>query len=276
MSQANSHEDRRRFLQLAAAAAVSQIPLPKFIRPAFAEALKQDASASLLAIPLDVTAAIAGGSPNEFEGLRGGFSQGKGLSDFEQSIYEAYAYAAKKAPATEDPRQSLRGLFASRVSDATFQFAKKAGANPKIYDARGDGLTNGGKGGVIKGLRGLLDTLKGQGALADFTLDSSAHDEVKWQQGNPSSLTLTIKAPAGLAAARRLAEDGVGLQLSLAGSAAQGYLKQCKVTSAVGQALADDSEVLTLKLNWAGKARQQGTLDRRSADKLNAARAYRE
>jgi hypothetical protein len=64
MSQANSHQDRRRFLQLAAAAAVSQIPLPNFIRPAFAEALKQDASASLLAIPLDVTAAIAGGSPN--------------------------------------------------------------------------------------------------------------------------------------------------------------------------------------------------------------------
>ena len=69
----------------------------------------------------------------EFEGLRGGFSQGKGLSDFEQSIYEAYAYAAKKAPATEDPRQSLRGLFASRVgSVAQFSLAPATNQSPSL------------------------------------------------------------------------------------------------------------------------------------------------
>ncbi len=35
----------------------------------------------------------------------------------------------------------------------------------QVYDARGDGLTNGGKGGALKGLRVVLDALKAQGLV---------------------------------------------------------------------------------------------------------------
>ncbi len=42
------------------------------------------------------------------------------------------------------------------------------------------------------------------------------------------------------------------------------------------QVASGDGETITLKLAWAGKARQQGTMDRRNADKLNAARGYKE
>jgi len=51
-----------------------------------------------------------------------------------------------------------------------------------VYDARGDGLTNVGKGGVLKGSKVLLDGLKKQGLLDDYTLDTSEYDENEWKQ----------------------------------------------------------------------------------------------
>jgi hypothetical protein len=39
----------------------------------------------------------------------------KPLDGYDAEIYKVYKYAAFKVPATEDPRASLRGLFASKV-----------------------------------------------------------------------------------------------------------------------------------------------------------------
>lgn len=61
---------------------------------------------------------------------------------------------------------------------------------------------------------------------------------------------------------------------SIAASALQGYFKQVKLFSTFEQSFDGDVENLKVTLTWAGKDRQKGTLDRRSKDKMNAARAY--
>jgi hypothetical protein len=62
MAEGPASEGRRRFLELSAAAFLPMI-LTSNTRRAAAEDLKADAAAAFLAIPLDITAAIAGGSP---------------------------------------------------------------------------------------------------------------------------------------------------------------------------------------------------------------------
>lgn len=85
------------------------------------------------------------------------------------------------------------------MSDGLFKYAEANGITPKVYDARGDGLTNTGKGGVLKGSKVLLEGLKKKGLLEDFTLDTSAHDENSWQQGTgTSSISITVKVCTAL------------------------------------------------------------------------------
>ena len=124
--------------------------------------------------------AIAGGSDKEFKSLKEGYESD--LSGVELELYQAYLYGAEKIPQTEDPRASLRPLFESKMSDNLIKFAQSNGISPKVYDARGDGLTNTGKGGVLKGCRVLLDGWKSKGFIQDYTLDTSCHDENAWQQ----------------------------------------------------------------------------------------------
>ena len=124
--------------------------------------------------------AIAGGSDKEFKRLAEDYESD--LSGVELALYQAYMYAAEKVPQTEDPRASLRGLFESKMGDGLIKFSESNGVQPKVYDARGDGLTNVGKGGVIKGCKVLLDGWKEKGLIQDYTLDTSAHDENAWKQ----------------------------------------------------------------------------------------------
>ena len=175
----------------------------------------------------------------------------------------------------DDPRQSLRGLFISKSADSLFQYVTET-AKVKIYDARGDGLTNQGKGGVIKGTKTVLETLKNKGLIGEYSFDSSAHKDLEWAQANPSSLTVTVKAPAGLAANKQMQEDKVGLSFSLVAQTLQGYYKQCKIAATPEIVSTAEGETITMKIAWAGKARQKGTMERRNADKLNAARGYKE
>ncbi len=88
----------------------------------------------------------------------------------ELKLYQAYLYGAEKIPETADPRASLRPLFETKMSDSLIKFAQSNGVQPKVYDARGDGLTNTGKGGVLKGCKVLLDGWKKMGLMQDYTL----------------------------------------------------------------------------------------------------------
>lgn len=240
--------------------------------PAFAG---DDALKKIEDIPLTVLQTIAGGSVKEFTEMKETFKPAKELQGTELALYKLYRYAAVKTPATEDPRLSLRPLFFSKSGDALFQLVAES-AKPKVYDARGDGLTNQGKGGVIKGTRVMLETLKSKGVIGDFSVDSSAHNELSWAQANPSSVTVTVKAPLGAAANKALEEERVGLALSLVAQALSGYYKQCKIQTTPDITTTADGESIKLNIAWAGKARQKNTMDRRNADKLNAARGYKE
>ena len=124
--------------------------------------------------------AIAGGSDKEFKSKLEEYESD--LSGVELKLYQAYLYGAEKIPETADPRASLRPLFETKMSDSLIKFAQSNGVQPKVYDARGDGLTNTGKGGVLKGCKVLLDGWKKMGLMQDYTLDTSAHDENAWQQ----------------------------------------------------------------------------------------------
>ena len=102
----------------------------------------------------------------------------------------------------------MRPLFQSKMSDGLIKYAEANGITPKVYDARGDGLTNTGKGGVLKGSKVLLEGLKKKGLLEDFTLDTSAHDENSWQQGTgTSSISITVKVCAALQRHRHCARQ---------------------------------------------------------------------
>jgi hypothetical protein len=124
--------------------------------------------------------AIAGGSDKEFNSKLEEYESD--LSGVELKLYQAYLYGAEKIPETADPRASLRPLFETKMSDSLIKFAQSNGVQPKVYDARGDGLTNTGKGGVLKGCKVLLDGWKKMGLMQDYTLDTSGHDENSWQQ----------------------------------------------------------------------------------------------
>ena len=137
-------------------------------------------------------------------------------------------YAAIKAPVTEDPRAGLRGVIGLRIGDALYKLATDNGISPKLYDARGDGLSNGGKGGVIKGIKTLCDGLAKKGLLDQVTVDTTGYDEAKWQQANPMSLSVVLKNPAGAAAASQLEKDQVGLEIDIVSAVIAGYLKACK------------------------------------------------
>lgn len=185
-------------------------------------------------------------------------------------------YGADKIPATEDPRASLRPLFQSKMSDGLIKFAEANGITPKVYDARGDGLTNVGKGGVLKGSKVLLDGFKKKGLLEDFTLDTSAHDENAWQQGTAtSSISVVVKKPVGIAAKAALDEYEDPIELSLVGNALSGYMRQCKVVSDFKVEPVKDGEKISFKLSWAGKARLAKDIERRANDKFNTARAFK-
>ena len=67
------------------------------------------------------------------------------------------------------------------------------------------------------------------GLIEDFTIDTSTHEEIKWQQANPSSITLTTKKPVGFAAAAAMQAEKDRLSISLPLAFVTGYLKQCKV-----------------------------------------------
>jgi len=168
-----------------------------------------------------------------------------------------------------------QGCVSGQSGDALFQYVSEA-AKLKVYDARGDGLTNQGKGGVLKGTKILLETLQKKGVIGDFTVDTSAHKELDWQQARPSLISVSVKAPVGLAAAKQLEEEKVGLPLSLVTQALQGYYKQCKIAVTPQITVSGEEEQIKLELAWAGKARQLGTMERRANDKLNAARGYKE
>jgi len=218
--------------------------------------------------------AIGGGSDKEFKANQENYESD--LTGLELSLYKAYMYAAEKVPETEDPRLSLRPLFQSKMSDNLIKFAEANGVSPKVYDARGDGLTNVGKGGVIKGSKVLLDGLKKIGMLEDYALDTSAHDENKWQQGTSSSvISLIVKKPVGMAAGRALAEEDSALELSLVGNALAGYLRQCKVVPEFTVEPQKDGDKINFTLTWAGKARLASSIERRSKDKFNTARAFK-
>uniref|UniRef100_A0A7S1EAD3 Uncharacterized protein n=1 Tax=Hemiselmis andersenii TaxID=464988 RepID=A0A7S1EAD3_HEMAN len=259
-SSTDAADNRRGFLQLAGAAAVALVGTPAFAADA----------TPVPGIVMSVLKVIGGGSADEFAS----FDAATDLTGVDADIYKAYKYASVKCPATEDPRASLRGLFQSKVGDGVYKWGTENGINPKVYDARGDGMTNQGKGGAIKGVSTLLSGYKKKGLLKDFTVDSSKHNEDLWLQGNPTSLTVTVTGASGVGASKAVKD--LGLLESLAASGLQGYFKQVKLFANFDQTIEGDKETLEISLSWAGKARQKGTLDRRAADKLNAARAYQE
>eukprot|EP00802_Teleaulax_amphioxeia_P021782 Tamp_22166.p1 GENE.Tamp_22166~~Tamp_22166.p1 ORF type:complete len:340 (+),score=108.68 Tamp_22166:149-1021(+) len=270
---AGTRADRRALLEFAGKAAL----VPLFVgaadpRAAAAASKEVDAVAK---IPLDVLKAIAGGSDKEFKSLKEGYESD--LSGVELELYQAYLYGAEKIPQTEDPRASLRPLFESKMSDNLIKFAQSNGISPKVYDARGDGLTNTGKGGVLKGCRVLLDGWKSKGFIQDYTLDTSGHDENAWQQGNAASaISVVVKKPVGLAASNALAdEEAPQLQLSLVANLVSGYMRQCKVVSDFKVDPTADGEKISFTLSWAGKARLAQSIQRRSNDKFNTARAFK-
>lgn len=243
-------------------------------RVAAAESLGKDTADALGAIPLGVVKAIAGGSDKEFKSLQGNYESD--LSGVELALFQAYMYGADKIPETEDPRASLRPLFQSKMSDGLIKFAEANSISPKVYDARGDGLTNQGKGGVIKGSKVLLEGWKKKGLVEDFTIDTSAHDENAWQQGtSTSSISIVVKKPIGLAANSALDEYDAPLQLSLVGNLVSGYLRQCKVIPDFKVAKTKDGEKIDFTLSWAGKSRLKKDIERRANDKFNTARAYK-
>jgi hypothetical protein len=223
---------------------------------------------------LPTTQAIGGGSDKEFQSMQGNYESD--LKGLEAALFKAYMYGAEKLPVTEDPRASLRPLFQSKMSDGLIKFAEANGISPKVYDARGDGLTNVGKGGVLKGSKVLLDGLKKKGLLEDYTLDTSAHDENAWQQGQAtSSISVVVKKPAGIAAKAALDEYEDPIELSLVGNALSGYMRQCKVVSDFKVEPTKDGEKINFKLSWAGKARLAKDIERRANDKFNTARAFK-
>merc|ERR1711966_610052 len=169
---------------------------------------------------------------------------------------------------------SLRIFFQSKVADGVFKWAKEGGITAKEYDARGDGLTNGGKGGAVKGVSTLLEGLKKKGLVESFTVDASAHDENKWLQAEPSQITVTVTGAVGAEAAKAFKAEEPDMIMSIAASGIQGYMKTVKLFSSYDQTFDGNTETLKIGLKWAGKDRQSKTLSRRSADKLNAARAY--
>ncbi|EKX36395.1 hypothetical protein GUITHDRAFT_145764 [Guillardia theta CCMP2712] len=242
--------------------------------PSFA-AVKDDVTEKVEKIPLEVLAAMAGGSAKEYEEVKGSFTPQQPLEGIELELFRLYKYATTKMDGSGDPRTSLRTVFLSKVGDSLFKYAEDNGIKPKVYDARGDGLTNGGKGGVLKGLRVLMEGLKKQGLIEDFNIDTSTHEEIQWQQANPSSITLTTKKPVGLAAATAMQAEKDRLSISLPLAFVTGYLKQCKVIATAEEVLSGDEEKLTLNLNWAGKARLASSVERRVNDKFNAARSYK-
>jgi len=238
-------------------------------------AVKSDVAEKIEKIPLDVLASVAGGSVNEYNKVKETLTPKQPLEGVELELFRLYKYGTTKMDGSADPRTSLRSVFLSKVGDSLFKYAEDNGIKPKVYDARGDGLTNGGKGGVLKGLRVLMEGLKKLGLIEDFTLDTSSHEEIKWQQANPSSITLTTKKPVGLAAAAAMQEEADKLSISLPLAFVTGYLKQCKVIVTADEALSGEEEKLTLNLNWAGKARLANSVERRVNDKFNAARSYK-
>jgi len=82
-----------------------------------------------------------------------------------------------------------------------------------VYDARGDGLTNVGKGGVLKGSKVLLDGLKKQGLLDDYTLDTSEYDENEWKQ---VSLSLPRSFSLVCACTRSLSRSNLSIPVYIA------------------------------------------------------------
>eukprot|EP00285_Hemiselmis_virescens_P011638 CAMPEP_0173390480 /NCGR_PEP_ID=MMETSP1356-20130122/15006_1 /TAXON_ID=77927 ORGANISM="Hemiselmis virescens, Strain PCC157" /NCGR_SAMPLE_ID=MMETSP1356 /ASSEMBLY_ACC=CAM_ASM_000847 /LENGTH=328 /DNA_ID=CAMNT_0014347881 /DNA_START=44 /DNA_END=1030 /DNA_ORIENTATION=- len=266
-SSAEAATGRRGFLQLAGAAVPAILTLGGGVSPAVAA----DSGTPVAGIALKTLQTIAGGSEAELEA----FKAPTDLQGADAAIYKVYKYAAEKCPATEDPRASLRGLFQSRVADGVYKWGVDGGIAPKVYDARGDGMTNQGKGGAIKGVSTLLAGYKKKGLLKDFTVDSSKHVEDLWLQAQPTTMTITVTGAAGSGAGKALKAEN-GLLCSLAASGMQGYFKQVKLFSQFDQSFDGDVETIVVNLKWAGKERQKGTLDRRAADKLNAARAYTE
>jgi len=268
--------DRRAMLKFASKVAATP-PLAAAVTwptVSVAETLDKDTAEAIGKVPLDVLKAIAGGSEKEFKSKLGEYESD--LAGIELALFQAYMYGSDKLPEPEDPRASLRPLFQSKMSDGLIKYAEANGITPKVYDARGDGLTNTGKGGVLKGSKVLLEGLKKKGLLEDFTLDTSAHDENSWQQGTgTSSISITVKKPVGLAANKALEEYEDPIQLSLVGNALSGYLRQCKVVPEYKVASTKDGEKIDFTLSWAGKARLKKDIQRRANDKFNTARAFK-
>jgi len=267
-----STQDRRSFLAAASSLALG-LALPA---TAGAATVNGDFGTKVIGATLSVVNAVAGGSAKEFAAMQaaGELAPGAALAGFDLSLYEAVKYAAVKAPATKDPRAGLRLSIPSKVADNLYKVAVDSGINPKVYDARGDGLSNAGKGGVVKGMKGLLDGLAKKGLLDDATVDAAGYDEAKWQQANPATLKVSIKNPAGAAARTQLEADQVGLDCDVISSIIVGYLKACKVVAVPEKAVTAEGVTITLKVSWAGRSRQKATMERRANDKLNAARQF--